>query len=335
MKVNSVSQQKKQKGVALIVVLLILTMMVSIAATMSERLFVNFNRVENRLSNQQAYWYSVGLEALATYAINQSYNDSDTINMSQPWALKEQVFPLDYGEASGKIRDMQSCFNINAFSALSQQGNTLEKPYLVNVFQLILDELGVDSYQAEVIADSTWEFIDDDSVTTSRSGVEDSTYESLSPPYLTANSLLADNTELRAVYQVDQNIMRRISPIVCAIPSDDWRLNVNTVDENGANILSALFSPNLSVSNAQALIKNRPFDGWETVADFLAEPEISSIDSNITDQAKAYLSIDSQYFELDAQVIVNESRVRIRSLLYSKDKKDVAVIRRRFGGISE
>ncbi|MGR5469707.1 type II secretion system minor pseudopilin GspK, partial [Vibrio astriarenae] len=40
-------------------------------------------------------------------------------------------------------------------------------------------------------------------------------------------------------------------------------------------------------------------------------------------------------FELDAQVLVDESRVRIRSLLQSTNRETVTVVRRRFGGISE
>ncbi|QSA19708.1 general secretion pathway protein GspK, partial [Vibrio furnissii] len=45
--------------------------------------------------------------------------------------------------------------------------------------------------------------------------------------------------------------------------------------------------------------------------------------------------VDSQYFELDAQVKVDESRVRVRSLFFSSNKETATVIRRRFGGISE
>ncbi|MCX9565278.1 general secretion pathway protein GspK, partial [Vibrio cholerae] len=77
----------KQRGVALIVVLLLLAVMVSIAATMAERLFSQFQRATHQVNYQQAYWYSLGVEALAKKGIEQSYQDSETINLSQPWAL--------------------------------------------------------------------------------------------------------------------------------------------------------------------------------------------------------------------------------------------------------
>lgn len=331
----SFSSIRRQKGAALIVVLMLLAVMVSIAASMSERLFINFHRAENQLSHQQAYWYGIGVEALATYAIEESYQDNDTINMSQPWALKEQVFPLDYGAAAGHIRDMQSCFNLNVLAGVEAGSGSSNRPYLVRVWMNLLQELGAENYQAEVIADSTWEFLDADSRADSLAGVEDSTYEAMQPAYLPPNGLMADASELRAVYQVDNQVMQQVRRVTCALPYDDWRLNVNTLDEQGAAILVALFSPHLSPGDAQSLIDNRPFDGWASVDDFLAEGALSALDNAVTSRAKGYLTVDSRYFELDAEVEVNESRVRLRSLLYSKDREDVTVIRRRLGGISE
>ncbi|MCV6020321.1 type II secretion system protein GspK, partial [Escherichia coli] len=95
----------RQRGVALIIVLMLLAIMATIAATMSERLFLQYQRGSHQSHYQHAYWYSVGVEALAEVGIEQSYKDSDTINLSQPWAIKEQVYPLDYGQAAGRIWD--------------------------------------------------------------------------------------------------------------------------------------------------------------------------------------------------------------------------------------
>lgn len=122
---------------------------------------------------------------------------------------------------------------------------------------------------------------------------------------------------------------------MCALPVDDWRLNINTLAPDQAKLLAAMFSPALSDANAKTVLENRPFDGWSSVDNFLAEAQIAAVDSAIRDEAKAYLAVDSQYFELDAQVKVDESRVRVRSLFYSNEQETATVIRRRFGGISE
>jgi len=325
----------RQQGVALIVVLMLLAIMATIAATMSERLFSQFKRAGNQLNYQQAYWYSLGVEGLAEAGIEQSYEDNDTINLNQPWALEEQVFPLDYGQVKGRIWDKQACFNLNVLSQAEPKAGTSDSPYLVDVWKLLMEELEVEPYQAEVIADSTWEFIDSNTDTRSSSGVEDSTYEGMKPAYLAANGLLADSSELRAVYQVTGEIMQKVSPYICSLPTDEWRLNVNTVDPELSALLVALFSPNLSQSNAKEILESRPFDGWASLDEFLAEAPIAAIDESVIKKAKPYLTVDSAYFELDAEVLVDKSRVRIRSLFYSDNRETVTVVRRRFGGISE
>ena len=327
--------QRKQKGVALIVVLLLLAIMATIAAQMSERLFIQFHRAENQINHQQAYWYSIGVEALAKAGIEEAYKDGDTINLSQMWATEETTYPLDYGEALGSVRDKQACFNLNALSNIEPQTDSSQRPFLVKVWINLLESVDVENYLAEVIADSSWEFMDEDDVVRSATGVEDSTYQSFKPAYLAPNGWIADVSELRAINGVTAEVFKAVSPFVCAIPSANWYLNVNTIQPEQAKILVALFSPNLSDSDAQEVLENRPFDGWDSVDDFLAESEISQVDEKIKQEAKVYLSVDSQFFELDAQVLVEDSRVRVRSLLHSSDKKVVNVIRRQYGGMNE
>ncbi|EOB6260233.1 type II secretion system minor pseudopilin GspK [Vibrio fluvialis] len=326
---------RNQRGVALIIVLLLLAIMVSIAATMSQRMFTQFQRTGHQLNYQQAYWYSVGVEALAREAIEQSLKDNDVVSLNQPWAQKDRRYPLDYGEVVGSITDKQACFNVNVFASEQAVNTGTSQPYVYRVWRALLDDLDIDNYQAETIADSTWDYIDSNDSVNASSGVEDSYYESMSPAYLAANSLLADASELRAVNQVSGDVMQKLFPYVCALPVDDWRLNINTLAPDQAKLLAAMFSPALSDANAKTVLENRPFDGWSSVDNFLAEAQIAAVDSAIRDEAKAYLAVDSQYFELDAQVKVDESRVRVRSLFYSNEQETATVIRRRFGGISE
>ncbi|WP_260260139.1 type II secretion system minor pseudopilin GspK [Vibrio intestinalis] len=324
-----------QRGVALIVVLMILAMMAAIAATMSERLFTQYKRSNNQINYQQAYWYAVGAEAIAIEGIEQSYDDSDTINLSQPWALDEQTYPLDFGSLTGKLVDKQACYNLNALAETELTANSTSAPYLVNVLQELMKALDMDTHIAEVVAHSSWEYVDTNNRIDSVAGVEDSVYESMSPAYMAANGMLADASELRAVYQVSGEVMTALAPYVCALPTADFRLNVNTLEESQAALLSAMFLQQLSLSDAEALLANRPYDGWSDIDKFLAESQLSGVNDAAKKQAKGYLGVDSAYFELDAQVVVQESRVRIRSLLHSDNRETATVVRRRFGGIGE
>lgn len=324
----------QQRGVALIVVLLLLAVMISVAATMSQRMFSQFQRASHQLGYQQAYWYTLGVEALAKAAIEQSYQDSDLITLNQPWAQSNQTYPLDYGQVTGSVFDAQACFNLNVFQAVVAN-NEPTPPYIYRVWRALLDELDVDNFQAETIADSTWDFIDADDRVNRSNGAEDSMYEAMQPAYLPPNALLADVSELRAVYQVSGEVMHQLRPYLCALPSADWRLNINTLSADQAKLLVAMFSPYLSEDDAVSVLESRPFDGWDSVASFLAESVIAAVDADRREEARAHLSVDSQYFELDAQVTVDSARVRIRSLFYSSDKKDATVVSRRYGGVSE
>ncbi|WP_105902656.1 type II secretion system minor pseudopilin GspK [Vibrio gangliei] len=335
---------QKQRGVALIFVLLLVAVLVAIAATMTERMSTQFYRASNLLHHQQAYWYSVGVEALAQAAIEETYKDNaDNINLSQAWAIEGTQYPLENGEAIGSIIDKQACFNVNALASLPET-NSSQRPYLLKALAYMLQEqsqqqensgASIDSYQAEVIADSIKEFVDSDAQVSTPSGVESSNYEGMQPSYEAPDGLLADNNELRAVYQVTPQAMTILQQLTCALPTTDLYINVNTLKPEQAAILAGMFQPSLSLSDALQLIDSRPRDGWKDVDSFLNEAELGKVAANIKSEASPFLAVTSQYFELHTQIKVEDSRVRLRSLIYSADKKTTQVIRRRFGGISE
>lgn len=326
---------KSQRGVALIVVLLLLAVMVSIAASMADRLFGQFKRATNQLNYQQAYWYSIGAEALAKVGIEQSYKDSNTINLSQPWAIEEQTYPLDFGTLSGHIVDRQACFNLNALVDAKQTAGSDRMPFLVEALQFMMEELEVENYQAETVSQSLWDYVDTNNSINSVSGVEDSYYESMSPAYVAADTLLADSSELRAVNNVSGEVMQKLDGYVCALPTTELRLNVNTIDPEHAELLSAFFQPHISTQQAKDVLENRPYEGWASVDDFLNEGSFANIKKEALDPIKGYLAVDSAYFELDAEIVVGNSRVRVRSLIFSNNRKTATVVSRRFGGIGE
>ncbi|MDN3608556.1 type II secretion system minor pseudopilin GspK [Vibrio ostreicida] len=328
--------KQSQRGVALIVILLLLAVMVSMAASMADRLFSQFKRASNQINYQQAYWYSLGVEALAKKGIEQSYKDNDeSINLSQPWAKELSGLTLDYGTLNGKMYDAQACFNLNALAEASQTTGSTQPPFLVEKFQHLLEELEVDNYQSEIIAQSVWEYVDSNDSVNASLGVEDSYYESLSPAYLSANTLMADSSELRAINQVGGDVMEKVKDYVCALPTSDFRLNVNTLSVEHAALLTAMFYPNLSTAQAKQVLENRGPDGWASINDFFSQSALSDISADMQKKVKGYLTVDSAYFELDAEVLVDKSRVRIRSLLFSNNRETATVVRRRFGGISE
>ncbi|CZF84981.1 Putative type II secretion system protein K [Grimontia celer] len=328
-------RRQSQHGVALLVVLLIMALMTTVAVSMSGRMFVNFNRAESQVRYQQAYWFAQSVESLARFGIEESFDSEDTVTLSQPWAVRDQVYPLEGGQATGNVFDQQACFNVNGLRSVKPTENGTN-PKLVVSFQQLIESQGIDSFEAETAAAATWEFIDTDTNVQSPLGVEDSEYEARPQPHVAPNSFIADISEWRAINGVTQEIFDKVSPLLCAVPNDKLVVNVNTLTEEDAPILSAIFHPNLSEDQAKELINGRnAVDGWPDVASFLAEPVLAGIEQEERERLQPYLDVRSRYFELDTEITLDSITLRLRSLLQRDDNGAVTVIRRRFGGMSE
>ncbi|MCR6553532.1 GspK family T2SS minor pseudopilin variant ExeK, partial [Aeromonas sp. CPF2-S1] len=103
----------RQRGMALLVVLLILAVMVIVASNMSGRLQLELRRTANLTLGKQAWWYAMSAEALVIKVLNQDFKDDpDRVSLGQNWAREDGVFPVEDGTLSGRVRDLQSCFNL-------------------------------------------------------------------------------------------------------------------------------------------------------------------------------------------------------------------------------
>ncbi|MGL5800293.1 MAG: type II secretion system minor pseudopilin GspK [Plesiomonas sp.] len=323
----------------MIVVLMLLAILTVLASQLTVRLQQQIRRAENQQLYAQAYWYAMSSEALAISVLNASLSDEKRVHLGQPWAVGKQIFPLDQGSITTELTDMQSCFNLNAMAELKHQEGSIERPRLAKqllaLFSSIkIDDKQLDSYQAEVITDSLWEFVDSNSTVETQYGVEDSHYLGLPVPYLAPNTLLADVSELRAVNGVSPLIYKAITPYLCVLPDKKLEINVNTLTEDKALLLQALFTPHLSLEQAQRVINNRPRDGWIDVQAFLNAPDIAGLDQEVKKAVMPMLTVNSSYFLLTSRTQVGRIELTLRSGL-AKDKKESSfyVLRHQLGEV--
>jgi general secretion pathway protein K len=324
----SVTNKRKQNGVALITVLMILAIMVTVAATMTGRLTLSLKRTEGLTFSQKVYWYGQASADLGRMILDQDFADSDVVSLDQIWATPDMVFPLDNGNLAGQIKDQRSCFNVNAI-ALADQGNSPALP--VTQFRALLEAIGLTDYSAETIAESTRDWIDKDDQSDASQGAEDSTYEGRSVAYLAANALMVDISELRAVQGVGKNVYEKISPYLCALPSVDQKINVNTVSVDQPEILYALFKKghNIALSDFKKLLQDRPTSGWNSVNAFLENSLFKGISVSAT--LKKQLSVSSEFFQLNG-LVAFEDRLLAVKLLFKISSKKAKVIRYQSGG---
>ncbi|KML66059.1 type II secretion system minor pseudopilin GspK [Pectobacterium peruviense] len=321
--------RSRQRGVALLVVLLILALMVTIAAVITERTGKAFMRTENHLSRQQAKWYALGAETLSgQILLRDARNMPGRTFAGQNWSQPGHRFPVDGGEIIGQISDARTCFNLNAINQGVDNESTLVKtPYPAQVFRLLLKNLGEDADRAEKITAAVRDWIDADNYP-SANGAEDEVYATLPVPYRTANQRMSEISELRAVYGMDSDLYRRLLPYVCALPVDAMSININTLTEFDAPLLSAVFLNEMTMSQAKALVQQRPRMGWASIE---VLQQTGALPPNSKNTAQRVLAVKSEWFFVKLQVRVGDSDFHQRSLLHLSGQK-VQVVQRQYGG---
>ena len=322
-----------QKGVALITVKLIVALIAILATQMTARLQLQMQRTTNIGSNQQAYWYAMGAEAFAKRVLIQSLeDDAEVTHLGQMWAQGENTFPVAFGQITGEITDLQSCFNLNALrtdDGSSVKGAT--KPIARKAFEELLIALSIESvgsFEAESMADALSDWLDTDESITGSGGAEDSDYAAKEFPYLTANHYLASIGELRVIEHFSVEVINKLKDYVCVLPGSNLnKVNINTIAQDKPEILVAMLG--ISQNDASQALSAREEEGFKSVDDFFALPELSK--AQISADQKQQFAVKSEYFKLKATASFNNSYFALNTIMQVDNKNNISVISRIIG----
>ncbi|KIO37826.1 type II secretion system minor pseudopilin GspK [Shewanella sp. cp20] len=324
----------KQRGVALIVVLLIVAMIAIIATNINSRNQISVRRTINLAQYDQAYWYAISAEELAKKVLKQDLDDADDgkVHRQQYWAQADVVFPAEQGEIGGRISDLQACFNLNALAieTTEVENGQPKLPLAAIQFKGLLVALGMDDFSAERLTHTLKDYIDEDTVA-SPFGAEDADYESRTVPYRAANTLMSHRSELRAVIGFSQEVYLKLAPYICVIPGNDRQvLNVNTIEVEQAALLAGMFDNKISVGEAESIINQRPGDGYDSMEDFWSNGSISGLRQQ--KNLESSFSLKSKYFLLEAGAKVDSATFRMQSVLRVGGNNQLDVLTRQYGG---
>ena len=322
-----------QKGVALITVMLIVALIAILATQMTARLQLQMQRTTNIGSNQQAYWYAMGAEAFAKRVLIQSLeDDAEVTHLGQMWAQGENTFPVAFGQITGEITDLQSCFNLNALrtdDGSSVKGAT--KPIARKAFEELLIALSIESvgsFEAESMADALSDWLDTDESITGSGGAEDSDYAAKEFPYLAANHYLASIGELRVIEHFSVEVINKLKDYVCVLPGSNLnKVNINTIAQDKPEILVAMLG--ISQNDASQALSAREEEGFKSVDDFFALPELSK--AQISADQKQQFDVKSEYFKLKATASFNNSYFALNTIMQVDNKNNISVISRIIG----
>lgn len=298
------------RGVALITALLITALASLVAANLAWDNALDVRRTMVLLNNDQAVQVALGAESWVVGILHQDLQESDIDHLGEIWAIQLPGFPIEGGDVTGTIIDLQGRFNVNN---LIDDNGEVEKESLER-FRRLLQALEIDPRFAGLAAD----WMDRDAEASFPDGAEDSIYTSILPPYRSPNQSLTSASELAALEGMDRQSFRILRPHITALPG---RTNVNVNTATGA-VLQSL-DENMSASDVEGLISERESAGFADIQ--------TAFSSLVTPDVLNTLEDKTNYFQLKVVVRIDTVRVTLYSLLQRGPQGSVTPILRSLG----
>ena len=301
-----------ERGAALLTVLMLVAVMAVLSASALERLRLSTRLAANAGAIDQARAYAIAAEEIAISRIT-ALVEADPARTPSGWAGRETRLPLPGGIAVAVVRDSGNCFNLNSVVSGQPGQKLMTRPLGIQQFVALMQILGIGEGEARKVAVSLADWIDSDSLAQPE-GAEDATYANGEAPYRTANTLVADASELRAIAGVTPEIYDRVRPWVCALPATDLSpINVNTLAPEQAPLLSMLLPDKLSPDRARALLTARPAEGYESGYAFWRTSSLAGIAPG--GDVEAQTGVRTRWFGLQLTVQLGDNEVEETALI--------------------
>ena len=209
----SVSSRQCQRGVALLVAIMLVALGTIIAAAMDYNNAMTARRVGATFAFDQAVLVAEGAEALAAYGLQQTAKSNPQyIYPGQAWSQALPPTEVTAGVTlQASLEDLTGRFNVN--NLVTQDGETPNQTAIL-AFQRLLGSLNLDQKLAYYIVD----WIDKDITPMSPDGAEDSVYMEMNPPYRTPNLPITSTSELLAMPGVTRAEFDKLAPYIVALP---------------------------------------------------------------------------------------------------------------------
>ncbi|MCS5563676.1 MAG: type II secretion system minor pseudopilin GspK [Oleiphilaceae bacterium] len=310
----------RQRGVALIMVLLAMALVVMLTAGMTQQQSIRVFKAGHYLAQQQGVSIALGAEAFARQILVRDYEEDKEENkmidtLDEFWAMNSAVLPVDdAGVVEVQIDDLGGRINLNDLVTGNGQVDPLTKDRLTR----LLAALQISEITVDVLID--WQ--DENDQTISAYGAEDGQYLSAEPGYRAGNQPFASVTELRLIDGMTEEIYQALAPHVAALPVSGLGINVNTA--TGAVLRS--LSDELTDAQAKAILEKREEEPFENLQDFLALPEFAGL--GLT---SAGLGLQTRFFEVVSRITYDDRVVNMVSTIFRNPEGEIRTVRRDTG----
>lgn len=315
------SALRKQKGVALLVVLILLVMMSALAAKISQQFCRNLQKTHYQVSQQQLRWAIQAQEKVVKDRLQaDASGESKALSPDGDWHQPLETRGENY-TVVGQVEDAQDCFNVNNLLAVENvaQGQNApavpEKPRREQIVEQLLTESGLSQTNAEEVYLQLVDYLDGDT-TTAKEGAETDAWAGAVPARQPANQMMRTVAEITLLPAFPAAAYPKVSKLLCALPDAASKVDVNTLKPEQAALLAALFPGKLNEDDAVRLIESRPETGWESMETFskVLEQAFPQLKDDLP-QVADYLSINSRYFRVNYTGNTDELTLRVVSQL--------------------
>ncbi|EKS6886889.1 type II secretion system minor pseudopilin GspK [Enterobacter bugandensis] len=315
------SALRKQKGVALLVMLILLVMMSALAAKISQQFCRNLQKTHYQVSQQQLRWAMQAQEKVVKDRLQtDATGENKALNLDGDWHQPLETRGEDYTVVS-QVEDAQDCFNVNNLLAAEKipQGQNApavpEKPRNEQIVEQILTESGISHTTAEEVYQQLVDYLDGDA-TTAKDDAESDAWAGVVPARQPANQMMRTIAEIKQLPAFPVAAYPKVSKLLCALPDSASKVDVNTLKPEQAALLAALFPGKLTEDDAVRLIDSRPETGWENMETFskALEQTFPQLKDDLP-QVAELLSISSRYFRVNYTGNTDELTLRVVSQL--------------------
>ena len=298
-----IKAKEKQKGVALFVTLLVVTIATLLATEMWFNNTLDIARQFNNRASYQANHYAKGMLLWANDILKKDYQENSSFdNNTEIWNRPIAGIQLEDAILSGQLSDMNGKFNLNNLF-INGEVHFESRAYFIRVLTKL--ELDVS------IVDKIIDWIDPDQVPLQH-GAEDSFYLSQNPSYRTAGQYFVHISEIKMVAGINERIFQRLKGFVTVLPivgNTVTKMNVNTVP----TLLIMSLDDRISSQEALALYQNGAASN-QKLADFFNQRAI--INYNLNQEAlKIIIDTKSNWFHAEINVNMGQSNFKKFALI--------------------
>lgn len=305
-----------ERGAALLTVLLLVAVIAVIAAASLEKLRLSTRLSGNAAAVDQARAYAAAAEAIAASRIA-ALARAEAGRQPIPPAARTVAIPVPGGAATARLADGGNCFNLNSV-VTGERFDLTQRPTGIGEFVGLMQSLGTPLEEARRVAVALADYIDSD-IAPALGGVEDDQYLAGETPYRTANILLVDPSELRAVSGVNEPLYQLLRPWICTLPTSELSpVNINSLRPEQAPLLSMLAPERLSLDRARRLLAQRPPNGYQSADQFTSLPALGGVFANIETQGQ--LTVTTRWYALETVVALGGARFTQRTLIDARSQ---------------